>query len=61
MGTNAYRFSIAVPGRYSETPPTGKATHDNDAVFIVVRGSRQQRWAILERTDSASDQVHGAC
>jgi hypothetical protein len=61
MGTNAYRFLVAVPGRYSDTSPSGKTTQYTDAVFILLRGTRQQPWAILERTDSASDEVQGGC
>jgi hypothetical protein len=48
MGTNSYRYMIGIPGRYREQPAHGEAKPAQHKVFILLRGSKHQRWKILE-------------
>lgn len=47
MGTNNYRYIVAVPGRYRETGPHGSASPSRAVNFLLLRSSRQQPWSIL--------------
>jgi len=47
MGTNSWRYIVAVPGRYRETTPDGSASTARVVNFLLLRSSRQQPWHIL--------------
>lgn len=47
MGTDAYRYIVAVPGSYRETTLNGVASPSRSVNFLLVRSSRQQPWSIL--------------
>jgi hypothetical protein len=59
MGVNGYRYIVAIPGTYTQTSNRGEASRQNNAVFILLRGARYQRWAILESTNTHSGPVSG--
>jgi hypothetical protein len=59
MGVNAYRYIVAIPGVYRQTSPTGIRTVRDHAVFLLVRGTKQRPWSILQLTDAGSSLVKG--
>jgi hypothetical protein len=52
MGTNAWRYIVAVPGRYTETTHNDHVSTSRTVSFLLVRSSRQQTWHILGVQDS---------
>jgi len=52
MGTNAWRYIVAVPGRYSETSPDDCTSTTRMVNFLLVRSSLQQPWRIVEVEDA---------
>jgi hypothetical protein len=51
MGTDAYRFIVAVPGRYRETNRSVAKPTTREVDFLLVRSTRHQAWRILAVQD----------